>query len=61
MEQCGLDPEQIGGRDAQASQAWEIQPIMSRRRILLGSLEDPTGSGVGVLGLELEGTVVASF
>lgn len=32
-----------------------------KARILLGSLKDPTGSGVRVFGIELKGTMVASF
>jgi hypothetical protein len=32
-----------------------------KARILLGSLKDPTGNGVRVFGMELKGTMVASF
>jgi hypothetical protein len=32
-----------------------------KARFLIGSLEDPTGSGVRVFGMEFKGTVVASF
>jgi hypothetical protein len=32
-----------------------------KARIMLGSLKDPAGEGVGVFGLEFKGTMVASF